>query len=155
MYTPDVIMQISMHANFYVLQIVTALKAFVSLIPPKMGEGGIWQSLGELTKQNQCCGIMFSVGGPQISGGGQGGSLGVMGTGSVREVGEERAGDGLPKGTWVGRNRKWIMQHCTIFCNRKSTQRWEPLRKGAGTRSTRYGKQEIETPCPPPPTDQG
>ena len=41
-------------------------------------------------------------------------------------------------------------QHCAIFCNRKSTQR-EPLRKGAGTGSTRYGKQEIQAPYPPPP----
>ena len=31
---------------------------------------------------------------------------GVMGTGSVWEVGEEGAGDGIPKGVRAGRNRK-------------------------------------------------
>ena len=30
--------------------------------------------------------------------------------------------------------------------NRKSTQRQEPLKEGAGTRSTRNGKREIQTP---------
>ena len=28
---------------------------------------------------------------------------------------------------------------------------WEPLTKGVGTGSTRYGKWEIQTPCSPPP----
>ena len=35
-----------------------------------------------------------------------GGNPGVTGAGSVREAGEERAGDGIPKGAGVGRNRK-------------------------------------------------
>ena len=39
----------------------------------------------------------------------------------------------------------------TIFCNTKSTHRWEPLKEGR-TRSTRYGKWEIQTPCPRPLT---
>ena len=30
----------------------------------------------------------------------------VMGAGSLCEVGEERVGDGIPKGTGVGGNRK-------------------------------------------------
>ena len=35
-----------------------------------------------------------------------GGNPEVMRAGRVREAGEERAGDGIPKGTGVGRNRK-------------------------------------------------
>ena len=66
----------------------------------------------------------------------------VMGAGNahVQEVGEEGVEDGIPKGAGVRRNRKCIWQHCAIFCNRKSTQRREPLREGAGTWTTRYGK---------------
>ena len=33
-------------------------------------------------------------------------NLGVMGVGSVPEAGEERAGDEIPKGVGVERNRK-------------------------------------------------
>ena len=36
----------------------------------------------------------------------RGGNPGVMEAGSVREAGGERAGDGIPKGVRVGRNRK-------------------------------------------------
>ena len=35
-----------------------------------------------------------------------GGSLGAMGAGLLRETAEERAGDRIPKGAGVGRNRK-------------------------------------------------
>ena len=55
--------------------------------------------------------------------------------------------------TREGRRReKWDVNfgHCAIFCNRKSTPRQEPLRKGAETWSTRYGKREIQTPPAPP-----
>ena len=45
------------------------------------------------------------------------------------EAGEEGAGDGITK--------------------KKNTQGQEPLKKGAGTGSTRYGKQEIQTPLSP------
>lgn len=35
-------------------------------------------------------------------------------------------------------------QHYTIFRNRKSPQRRDPLQEGAGTRSTRYRKWEVQ-----------
>ena len=54
-----------------------------------------------------------------------GGNRGVMGAGSLREAGEERAGDRISKGVGSGRNRK-----------------------GAGTGSTGYGKREIHSPPP-------
>ena len=42
-----------------------------------------------------------------ICGEGQrGGNPGVMGAGTVEEAGEERAGDWIPEGAGVGRNRK-------------------------------------------------
>ena len=42
-----------------------------------------------------------------VGGGGQGGrNPGAMGVGSVREAGEERAGDRLTKGAGIRRNRK-------------------------------------------------
>ena len=70
-----------------------------------------------------------------------------MGLGSLQERGEERAGLGIPMGARPGRNKKLILQHCAIVHNqgshnRKSTQRREPLRKGAETGSTRYGMWE-------------
>ena len=37
---------------------------------------------------------------------GEGGNPGVMGVGSLREAGEKRAGDGIPKGAGAGRKRK-------------------------------------------------
>ena len=75
-------------------------------------------------------------------GGGGGGNPGVM------EGGKCTGG-----GTREGRRReKWDVNfgHCAIFCNRKSTPRREPLREGAETWSTRYGKREIQTPPAPP-----
>ena len=46
-----------------------------------------------------------------LSGGGKGsGKPEVMGVGSLREVGEERVGDGIPKGAGARRNRN-------EFCN--------------------------------------
>ena len=58
-----------------------------------------------------------------------------MGVGSLWEMGEERGGDGISKRTAARRNRqiKYILQHGAIFRDRKSTQRWELLRKGART----------------------
>ena len=49
-----------------------------------------------------------------------------MRAGSVREG----AGDGIPKGAGVGRNRKCILQH---FAIETRAQRREPLWEGAGT----------------------
>ena len=37
-----------------------------------------------------------------------GGDRGVKGLGSLQEAGEERVGDGIPKGTGIGRNRKYF-----------------------------------------------
>lgn len=34
--------------------------------------------------------------------------------GSLREVGEEKAGDGIPNGAGAGRNRKKVLQHLAI-----------------------------------------
>ena len=66
------------------------------------------------------------------------GNLGVMGVRSLREAGEEGLGGGIPR---RGGN--------TIFHNRKSTQRWEPLRKGTGTGSTWHRKWEVALPLFP------
>ena len=76
---------------------------------------------------------------------------GVMGAGSLREVGEEEAGGGISKAG--GSREKW-KKFRTIFRNRKSTQRREPLWKGAGTGSAGNGKRKVQTPLSPPPTDQ-
>ena len=66
-------------------------------------------------------------------------------TRSRRREGRRRA----IQGAGVERNRKCISQHCAIFLNRKSTQRLEPLRKGAGTGNTRYGKRDNSEPSVP------
>ena len=65
-----------------------------------------------------------------------GGNTGVMGAGSLWEVGEERVGDRIPKGAGARSNRKSILQHCAIFRNRKSTQ--------AGTTTEGGGNQEYK-----------
>ena len=47
-----------------------------------------------------------------------------------------------------------ISQHCTIFCNRKGTQRLELVWKGVGTGNAGCGRWEVQTstsPAPPPP----
>ena len=85
-------------------------------------------------------------------GGGQGGgNPGVMGAGGIREAGEERAGGGMSKRG--GSREKWekFRNIGTIFHNRKSTRRREPLRKGAGTGSTGCGRRDVQTPLSPPP----
>ena len=73
-----------------------------------------------------------------------------MGAGGLRKVGEQGAGGGISEkgGSW----EKWV-QFCnigTIFCNRKSTLRWEPLWKGAGTGSAGCGRRDVQTPLFPP-----
>ena len=86
-------------------------------------------------------------------GGGQGcGSPGVMGAGGLRKAGEEGAGGGISKrgGSW----EKWeIFRNIgTIFRNRKSTRRREPLWKGDGNRDCRVREAGCsDPPCPPPP----
>ena len=53
---------------------------------------------------------------------------------------------GYPRGWELGETGDKFCNIAQFFHNRKSTQRWEPLREGAGTRSTRYGKQEFQPP---------
>ena len=52
----------------------------------------------------------------------------------------------------IGENwekRRKILQYCVTFHNRNRTKRRKPLRKGAGSRSKRYRRQEFQTPCHP------
>ena len=74
-----------------------------------------------------------------------GGNPRAMGEGSLRETREKRAGNGIPKGAAAWRNRN------KNFRNRKSTQRRETPRKGAGTGSTvqRTGSRKFRSPVPP------
>ena len=74
-------------------------------------------------------------------GGGQGG-------GSLGEVrGREGKGQeaGFPRWWEPGEKRK-ILQYCITFYNINRTKRREPLRKGAGSGSKRYGRREFQTP---------
>ena len=92
----------------------------------------------------------FKGHGDHIVGGTGDGNPGVMGAGGLREAEEEGAGGGISK---RGRSQeKWEKFHNVgmIFCNRKSTRRWGPLRKGAGTRSTGCGRREVQIPLSPP-----
>ena len=87
-------------------------------------------------------------------GGGQGGGRpGEKGAG-VREVGEEGAGGGLPKVAGSGRKREKIMQHCTIFRNRKNAKGREPKNTGRepGLKGTGSGRFKPPFPAPPPHT---
>ena len=90
-----------------------------------------------------------------MGGGGEGqggGSPEVMGAGGLREAGEEGAGGGIFKRG--GSREKWgnFRNIGTIFRNRKSTRRREPLWKGAGTGSAGCGRRDVQTPVFPPPT---
>ena len=65
--------------------------------------------------------------------------------GGRRKAGEERLESEIPKVAGITRN-------FVIFCSRNGTKKGEPLRKGAGTRSNRYGKREVQNPpCSPSP----
>ena len=74
-----------------------------------------------------------------------------MGVGGLREAGEEGTAGGISKrgGSWV----KWekFRNIGTIFHNRKSTQRREPLWKGTGTESAGCRRRDFQTPLSPPP----
>ena len=74
-----------------------------------------------------------------------------MGAGGLREAGEEGAEGGISKRG--GSREKWekFRNTGTIFRNRKSTRRWEPLWKGAGTGSAGCGRRDVQTPLSPPP----
>ena len=86
-------------------------------------------------------------------GGGQGGNPGVMGAEGLREEGEEGAGGGISKRGGSLEKLEKFRNTGTIFRNRKSTRRREPLWKGAGTGGQGAGGGMFRTPCfPPPPT---
>ena len=89
---------------------------------------------------------------PQCLWGGTGGRKpGSQGGGKSREVGEEGVGGGVSKEG--GSREKWE-KFCnigTIFRNRKSTQRQELLRKGAGAGIAGCRRWEVQTPLSPPP----
>ena len=54
---------------------------------------------------------------------------------------------GYPRGRESGEIGNEFSNIAQYFAIEKSTQRREPLRKGAGAGSARYGKREIQTPC--------
>ena len=77
---------------------------------------------------------------------GGGGDQGVMGAGSLQEAGEERVGDGIPKGTGVGRNRKY-------FAKAKA-HRGGNHQGGGGNQEYKVRKAgNSDPPVPPPPHD--
>ena len=85
-----------------------------------------------------------------LFGGGQGGELGSNGDG--KSAGGRR-GEGGRRDTQGGRSREKQEVSCTTLHNflQQLTQRRKPLKKGAGTRRTSYGKWEVQTPLSPPP----
>ena len=70
--------------------------------------------------------------------------------GSPGEKGRE-AGEGRRESKSGGNREKLrkISQNFVIFCSTNGTKRREPLRKGAGSGSKRYGKREVQTPPVP------
>ena len=72
-----------------------------------------------------------------------------MGVGSLRVAGEERAGDGIPKGAGTRRNKTIFLQHCTIVCDRQSIQTRELLWKGVRNREYKVWETgNSDTPTP-------
>ena len=71
---------------------------------------------------------------------------GGRGTGGGRRKGGKR--DSQSGGNREKRGK--ISQYCVTFSNRNRTKRREPLRKGAGSGSNRYGRWEFQTPLSPP-----
>lgn len=59
-------------------------------------------------------------------------------------------GSGIPKVAATWRKGKFL-QYCVKSYNINKTKRWEPIWKGAGSESKRYGRREIQTPLSPPP----
>ena len=80
-----------------------------------------------------------------------GGNPRVMGTGSLREAGEEWTGSGISEGGWSQEKQQKFLNIGTIFRNRKSTQRRELLWKGTGTGSAGCGRREAGSSDPPVP----
>ena len=80
-----------------------------------------------------------------MCGGEQGGR---RGTGGGRRKGTKRD----PQSGGNREKRRKISQYCVTFHNRNRTKRREPLRKGAGSGSKRYGRREFQTPPVSPHT---
>ena len=78
--------------------------------------------------------------------GGGDSSPGERGAGGIQVVGEEGAESGIPKVAGSGEIRK-STQHCTIFCNQKSTKRREPtiIAQEPGLKGT--GSRRFKRPC--------
>ena len=73
------------------------------------------------------------------------GNLGVKGAVSLREVGEERAGSGIPKVAKTGRNKN----PCVIFCNRSERHKEvEPQQKGQKLGVQGMGSWKFRLPTP-------
>lgn len=68
-----------------------------------------------------------------------GGSLGVKWAGSILEAGEESVGSGILKVAETRRNRKFCLQDCAIFFDRKSTEAGT-ITEGARAGITRFKK---------------
>ena len=77
-------------------------------------------------------------------GGGGGGTPGVKGAGSLRQAGEERAGNGIPKVVKT-RNRK----NCAIFCNKKAQRGRNRNRRGGNRAYKVQGavQMPLSSPC--------
>ena len=60
-------------------------------------------------------------------------------------------GGGITKGGGSQEKGEKFHNIHTIFCNRKSTQRWEPTRRGQEPGVQGAGGGKFRPPCPPPP----
>ena len=74
-----------------------------------------------------------------------------MRAGSLREAGEEKAGDRIPKGARARRNREKIGTLLNISQWEKHTEARTTMKGGGGTGSTGNGKREVQTPVPGAP----
>ena len=84
-------------------------------------------------------------------GGGKTGGREPGRNGNGKSKGGGRRGGGRRYIQGDGSREKWqtFRNIGTIFRNRKSTLRWEPLGKGAGTESAACGTREVQTPLYP------
>ena len=93
--------------------------------------------------------------------GAQGRIVGGRGTGAQGRIGGGRGTGGRrrkggkqdPKVAGTGRKGEKISQYFVTFYDRNRAKRREPLRKGAGSGSERYGRREFQTPMSPPTDD--
>ena len=83
-----------------------------------------------------------------VEGGGGGGGRepGIMRGGRGTGGGRKKDGKRDSQSGGNREKRRKISQYCVTFHNRNRTKRREPLRKGAGSGSKRYGRWEFQTP---------